>query len=248
MRKIVILALVAVMGTMAFTGCDVNTSGEAQAIFDGFKGDKGDTGLSAYEVAVENGFSGTETEWLESLRGEAGVQGIDGLDGLSAYQLWVLAGNEGTEADFFNSLRGEDGANGLSAYEIWLSLGNTGTETEFIASLTGPAGQDGQDGQDGVDGQDGNTAFVTECPVLEPVICEVCPDPLPVIVYDGNASMSFHTTAQGWTNIKVGHLIDNAIVEYDDAITTNDNGVLGVDKVFDVGVSGTHIIGIQFDN
>lgn len=25
-------------------------------------------GLSAYEVAVENGFEGTETEWLESLR------------------------------------------------------------------------------------------------------------------------------------------------------------------------------------
>lgn len=26
-------------------------------------------GLSAYEVAVKNGFVGTETEWLESLKG-----------------------------------------------------------------------------------------------------------------------------------------------------------------------------------
>ena len=26
-------------------------------------------GLSAYEIAVEHGFSGTEEEWLESLRG-----------------------------------------------------------------------------------------------------------------------------------------------------------------------------------
>lgn len=35
------------------------------------KGDKGDTGeegLSAYEVAVQNGFVGTELEWLESLK------------------------------------------------------------------------------------------------------------------------------------------------------------------------------------
>ena len=28
-------------------------------------------GLSAYEIAVEHGFQGTEEEWLESLRGEA---------------------------------------------------------------------------------------------------------------------------------------------------------------------------------
>ena len=30
-------------------------------------------GLSAYEIAVLNGFSGTELEWLESLKGEPGV-------------------------------------------------------------------------------------------------------------------------------------------------------------------------------
>ena len=28
-------------------------------------------GYSAYEVAVQNGFKGTEKEWLESLKGEA---------------------------------------------------------------------------------------------------------------------------------------------------------------------------------
>lgn len=32
-------------------------------------GPKGDNGLSAYEIAVENGFSGTEEEWLDSLHG-----------------------------------------------------------------------------------------------------------------------------------------------------------------------------------
>jgi len=30
-------------------------------------------GLSAYEVAVANGFTGTEAEWLASLKGETGV-------------------------------------------------------------------------------------------------------------------------------------------------------------------------------
>ena len=31
---------------------------------------KGDPGKSAYEIAVENGFEGTEEEWLESLKGD----------------------------------------------------------------------------------------------------------------------------------------------------------------------------------
>ena len=41
-------------------------------------------GLSAYDIAVKNGFSGTEQEWLESLigeRGEAGAQGPQGEKG-----------------------------------------------------------------------------------------------------------------------------------------------------------------------
>lgn len=33
---------------------------------------KGDTGMSAYDLAVANGYAGSETEWLNSLKGEAG--------------------------------------------------------------------------------------------------------------------------------------------------------------------------------
>lgn len=39
-------------------------------------------GKSAYEIAVENGFVGTEEEWLESLHGEDGKDGKDGVDGV----------------------------------------------------------------------------------------------------------------------------------------------------------------------
>lgn len=34
-------------------------------------------GYSAYQIAVMNGFSGTEKEWLESLKGYSPVRGID---------------------------------------------------------------------------------------------------------------------------------------------------------------------------
>lgn len=50
------------------------------------------TGKSAYQVAVQNGFEGTEEEWLESLKGK------------SAYEIAVEAGFEGTEEDWINSI------------------------------------------------------------------------------------------------------------------------------------------------
>ena len=47
-----------------------------KAIDDGLiGGGSGTAGKSAYEIAVQNGFVGTETEWLESLKGEQGEAG-----------------------------------------------------------------------------------------------------------------------------------------------------------------------------
>lgn len=34
----------------------------------GAKGDKGEKGESAYQLAIQNGFVGTEQDWLESLK------------------------------------------------------------------------------------------------------------------------------------------------------------------------------------
>lgn len=42
----------------------------------------GKDGKSAYEVAVKNGFNGTETEWLTSLKGEQGERGENGNSGV----------------------------------------------------------------------------------------------------------------------------------------------------------------------
>ena len=46
---------------------------DTASVFYFAKGDKGDQGLSAYEVAVKNGYVGTEKEWLESLKGKDGT-------------------------------------------------------------------------------------------------------------------------------------------------------------------------------
>lgn len=44
-------------------------------------GPKGDPGLSAYEVAKSNGYTGTEKEWIASLKGATGSDGKDGTNG-----------------------------------------------------------------------------------------------------------------------------------------------------------------------
>lgn len=48
---------------------------------DELKGEKGDNGASAYDIAVAHGFVGTEAEWLESLKGEPGKDGAQGAPG-----------------------------------------------------------------------------------------------------------------------------------------------------------------------
>lgn len=48
----------------------------------GTPGPRGADGLSAYEVALANGFQGNEQDWLASLKGEPGIQGPAGNDGV----------------------------------------------------------------------------------------------------------------------------------------------------------------------
>ena len=87
----------------------------------GDKGNKGDSGLSAYALAVQQGYSGTLDEWLASLKGADGAPGAAGPRG----------------ADGTNGI---DGSNGLSAYELAVSRGFTGTLDEWLESLKGSDG------------------------------------------------------------------------------------------------------------
>lgn len=78
----------------------------------------GADGLSAYDVAVEAGYTGTKAQWLLSLKGDRGDTGATGPSGA-------------------------DGADGASAYEIAVANGFVGTETQWLASLVGPQGPAG---------------------------------------------------------------------------------------------------------
>lgn len=70
-------------------------------------------GDSAYQVAVTNGFVGTEQQWLDSLVGPQGPAGVDGIDGID--------GVDGT-----NGVDGVDGINGTNG---------GGTETDALPDV-----------------------------------------------------------------------------------------------------------------
>lgn len=53
----------------------------SDAVANGLKGDKGDDGLSAYQVAIINGYKGSQTDWLASLVGAKGDKGDKGDPG-----------------------------------------------------------------------------------------------------------------------------------------------------------------------
>ena len=131
------------------------TNAEGSTEYDLAEATQGGDGKSAYQIAVENGFVGTEAEWLLSLQGK------------SAYQVWeALPGNEGkTEQQYIAAIRGANGTNGTdgadgekgaSAYEVAVEAGFVGTEAEWLASLKG---KDGTNGENGTDGTNGLSAY-----------------------------------------------------------------------------------------
>lgn len=69
-------------------------------------GGAGEPGKSAYEIAVEHGFVGSEEEWLVSLKGEKGDKGDKGD-----------AGAKGDKGD-----KGDPGADGFPTEAMWNDL------------------------------------------------------------------------------------------------------------------------------
>lgn len=105
------------------------------------KGEKGDTGLSAYEIAVQKGFSGTEEEWLLSLKGEQGVPFV--YSDFTEEQLLSLKGDKGDKGE-----QGEKGDKGEAfTYEDFTA--------EQLARLKGEQGERGEQGIQGIQGIQG---------------------------------------------------------------------------------------------
>ena len=132
MKRKVLAVLLGALFALSLAG--VAACGESEA------------GKSAYEIAVEHGFEGTEAEWLESLKGKDGADGAPGKDG-----------EDGTD--------GAPGADGLSVTEALInSKGElmivfSNGKTVNLGVVTGTDGTQGEKGDPGQDGEDGLSAY-----------------------------------------------------------------------------------------
>lgn len=95
----------------------------------------GKDGKSAYQIAVDKGFKGSEDEWLASLQGEDGKDGQNGIDG-------------------------KDGKNGISVQHRWQGTtltitSESGTSSAELKGEKGDKGDKGEKGDAGAQGAQG---------------------------------------------------------------------------------------------
>jgi len=174
------------VATLLVAGSNVtinyNDAGNTLTISASGGGGGGADGLSAYEVAVNNGFVGTEAQWLASLVGAAGPAGPQGPAGTTG-----PAGPAGPQGP--QGTQGDTGATGPagpagpqgpagtginiigsladpselppsgSTGDAYLIAGNlwvwTGTGWESVGNIQGPAGPAGPAGPQGIQGEQG---------------------------------------------------------------------------------------------
>ena len=154
--KKIIACLVGALMAFSFTACQA-------------------TGKSAYEIAVENGFKGTEQEYLASLKG------ADGKDAekITVQDLYEASGFEGTLQEFIkeylslttpeNNDTDVIAKNILSVMSVYCSFT---TQTQTGSTWWGPVYQDGIENSAGsaviidIDKQNGNATLITNYHVV----------------------------------------------------------------------------------
>lgn len=135
-------------------------------------GAQGIQGLSAYQIAVQQGFEGDENAWLTSLKGETGAKGDKGDTGEKGDQgeqgLQGPKGDTGSGLNIKGELDSEAGLpqEGVSG-DAWLIAGNlyvyvgengnvvSNPKWSSVGSIQGPAGPTGPKGEQGESGPKG---------------------------------------------------------------------------------------------
>lgn len=127
-------------------------------------------GYSAYDVAVLNGYEGTEEEWLVSLHGKDGIDGINGIDGVDGrgidrvvktssvnnFDTYTIYYTDNTTGTFVikNGIDGIDGKNGRGIVRVAKTSSSENVDIYTIyysdATTSNYYVTNGIDGQDGI--------------------------------------------------------------------------------------------------
>lgn len=127
----------------------------------GEQGPQGDDGRSAYDVAVDNGFVGSEADWLDTLVGPEGPQGSQGPAGTGNGEVnptgTIVAGHMAVFADTTGNLIQDGGAPFSGSYGDL--TGKPGNATTSVAGFMSASDKTKLDGV--ASGATANTGTVT---------------------------------------------------------------------------------------
>ena len=184
---------------------------------DGKDGINGVNGLSAYQIAVSNGFIGTEQQWLVSLKGATGATG--------------LTGNNGWTPSLRTEVRGTDevvlrivdwtGGSGTKPAVGYLSSTGIVTNISNATNIRGTQGLQGVRGEQGVSGED--AAQATNIAIQD--------DHSVIVTYNNSATLQSNTPPRilGWGSYKDGQYTDASpftIASNTTAIVPNNSGTI----------------------
>lgn len=165
----------------------------------GKDGINGTNGLSAYQIAVSNGFIGTEQQWIVSLKGATGATGASGANGWTPSLRTEVRGTDELV------LRVIDWTGGSGTKPAVGYLSSTGIVTNIsnatnIRGTQGLQGVQGEQGIQGVAGQD--AAQATNITIQD--------DHSVIVTYNNSATLQSNTPPRilGWGSYKDGQYTD----------------------------------------
>lgn len=130
------------------------------------KGDDGVDGKSAYEIAVEGGFIGTEAEWLDSLKGkDADTDNFYSKSEVDEKLAQAATGGKVDLSGYAKSEEVEAKADKASVYTTeaadakFATIDAVNKKLAEVSTIKGDKGDSGADGRDGRDGRDGKNAY-----------------------------------------------------------------------------------------
>ena len=128
----------------------------------GANGINGKDGLSAYQIAVANGYTGNQQQWLQSLVGATGSSGTDGKNGANGLNGWspilktVPRGTD-TVLQIYDWVGGTGTKPSVGQYLSSDGLVSNIANADNIRGLQGQQGIQGEKGLQGDKGADGKT-------------------------------------------------------------------------------------------
>ena len=183
----------------------------------GKDGINGTNGLSAYQIAVSNGFIGTEQQWIVSLKGATGATGASGANGWTPSLRTEVRGTDELV------LRIIDWTGGSGTKPAVGYLSSTGLVTN-ISNATNIRGEQGVQGIQGVQGLQGEDAAQATNIVIQD-------DHSVIVTYNNSTTLQSNTPPRllGWGSYKDGQYTDTLpfnISANTTVILPNNSGVI----------------------